>query len=120
MLSGRTPPQIRGRLSVLLSLADDEKQPQPAIASLRPPSGNLGNRLLFCLYRWMDAIGLSQEPVDSLAVVRIVGAIVRIVRVIGNRSIFRDLLPDPLPITHVTIWQRHSVSFPCERQSGTK
>jgi hypothetical protein len=60
----------------------------------------------------MDSIRLGEKAVYGGIVVGILGAVVRVAGVIGNRSVGSDLLSYPFPVTQVAIWQRYNVSFP--------
>ncbi len=58
----------------------------------------LGDLLIFGFGRGIDAIGFGEEAVYSLIVVGIVGTVIWIVRVIGDRSASVIFALDALPI----------------------
>src|ERR1700677_1408678 len=83
---------------------------------LSPESGGLGDLPVFRRWNRMNSIRLGEKAVYGGIVVGIVGAVVGVAGVIGNRRVSSDLFLDPLPIRQARLCARE-ISFEFHRPS---
>src|ERR1035438_2757939 len=91
-----------------------------------PESGGFGDLPVFRHWNRKNLIRLGEKAVYGGIVVGIVGAVVGVAGVVGNRSVGSDLLLDPFPIRQARLCAReisfevHRPSFPSAKRTGTK